>query len=77
MISTFFFEDLFADVDENITKLKQNVKVLTLFDLKLALISFNNRVKRRSRSIRRKMIWERLNELFSFSKRATNVKNYQ
>jgi|LauGreDrversion4_2_1035121.scaffolds.fasta_scaffold2988607_1 hypothetical protein len=66
MISTFFFEDLFADVDENITKLKQNVKVLTLFDLKLALISFNNRVKRRSRSIRRKMIWERLNELFSF-----------
>ena len=28
MISTFFFEDLFADVDENITKLKQNVKVL-------------------------------------------------
>ena len=66
MISTFFFEDLFADVDENITKLKQNVKVLTLFDLKLALIYFNNRVKRRSRSIRRKMIWERLNELFSF-----------
>ena len=66
MISTFFFEDLFADVDENITKLKQNVKVLTLFNLKLALISFNNRVKRRSRSIRRKMIWERLNELFSF-----------
>ena len=57
-------------MDENITKLKQNVKVFK------DLHEFKYRAKKKLNSIRHKMTWEKSKEQCFYSRRVTNVKNY-